>query len=392
MRHKVNQLGLQMLYDQLNTGEQALLRASQLWPAPLPARALVPLAQHHGLDIVPAGARLSGMSLWQDHRPPWASESTWCLNQLTRSVLPSLDETAQHDIARLILPALPDCWPGPKLTDTQQHTLLWLALAAQDSDLIRQHAVPVLDHLNAISDYRTGNPLAACTLAAVQQQAIQMPFSYWRVAAELLQRHPDTIEQARTCFASGAQQLQTATMDRRHKSHFQVRYAELLVQDGQIDQAEDQIQQALQCLQADGHQHEMAVAQGVLARIRTDQGEVAAALALHEERLDVFTALGDQRARAMTLGDIARIRTNQGEVTAQAIPCLRESFQLFQQMGRVDGLSVVGQVLGYILLQGDSSEAGVQVLRISQQAYRKLGETVAAAQIRTWLDDHSVAV
>ena len=70
----------------------------------------------------------------------------------------------------------------------------------------------------------------------------------------------------------------------------------------------------------------------------------------------------------------------------QALPCLVESFQIFQQTGRVDGLSVVGRALGRGLLQTDPVQAA-EVLRISQQAYQTLGKSEEVAQIQAWLDE-----
>ena len=122
---KVTQLSLQTLHDQLSPAEQALLRTSQMWPSPLPAVALTELAKQHDLDIQQAGATLSGMSLWQDHRTAKAPEPTWSLNRLAESVLQPLTEAEQQTIAQTILPALKQCWSEPD--HTQSHTLLSLA-------------------------------------------------------------------------------------------------------------------------------------------------------------------------------------------------------------------------------------------------------------------------
>jgi tetratricopeptide (TPR) repeat protein len=329
---RVSQLGLQALYDQLTPDEQALLRASQLWPAPLPTAALTTLAQHYHLDIHQAGARLSGMTLWQEHRTAQTPESTWSLNRLAESVLQPLNTTEQHEIAHHILPDLTTCWSGPEQSHIQHHTLLWLALAGHDKSLIQQHTLPVLHHLNHLNDYRSGSPLAARILDAVQQHTIEMPFNYWRIAAELLQRNPETIQQAHACFAAGVAQQQAETVNHQNAGRFQTRYAELLVRTGQIDEAEEQIQQAIQHCQQGGYQRESAIAQGVLARIKTDQGQVQLALQLHEEELKVYEALGDQRERAVTLGGIARIRTNQGEVQL-ALQLHQEQLDVYEALG-----------------------------------------------------------
>ena len=74
----------------------------------------------------------------------------------------------------------------------------------------------------------------------------------------------------------------------------------------------------------------------------------------------------------------------------QPILRLREAFQMLQKIGRVEGLSMVGEVLGYLLLKvGD--EQAVDVLRISQQAYQTLGQTEEVAQIQAWLDNPAAA-
>ena len=52
---------------------------------------------------------------------------------------------------------------------------------------------------------------------------------------------------------------------------------------------------------------------GDIARIKAGQGEVAAALKLHEQAIAVYTELGDKRSKAVRMGDIARIKANQGK-------------------------------------------------------------------------------
>ena len=50
-------------------------------------------------------------------------------------------------------------------------------------------------------------------------------------------------------------------------------------------------------------------------------------------------------------------------------------------MGRVDGVAVVGQVLGQLMQAGGAAAQGAEVLRKSARAFRKLNQEQRAQQV-----------
>ncbi|MFZ2486817.1 MAG: tetratricopeptide repeat protein, partial [Anaerolineae bacterium] len=82
-----------------------------------------------------------------------------------------------------------------------------------------------------------------------------------------------------------------------------------------------------------------AVTLGDIARLKAQAGDVAGALALHQERITIFETLGDVRERAVTLGDIARLKAQAGDV-AGALALHQERITIFETLGDVRSRAV----------------------------------------------------
>ncbi|MFY9826753.1 MAG: CHAT domain-containing protein [Thermoanaerobaculia bacterium] len=108
---------------------------------------------------------------------------------------------------------------------------------------------------------------------------------------------------------------------------------------GQPQEARLELEAAYTDLKEGGHERERAVTLGDIARLRSQTGDVAGALKLHEERLRIFEQLGDLRSRAVTLGDIARLRSQAGDA-AGSLKLLEEMIRIFEQLGDVRSRAV----------------------------------------------------
>lgn len=64
-----------------------------------------------------------------------------------------------------------------------------------------------------------------------------------------------------------------------------------------------------------------------------------------------------------------------------AFPLLVDSFRLLQQLQRPDGIAVVGDILGQILLRDKRPDQAVTVLKISREAAGKLGNAKHTAHL-----------
>ncbi|MFS8068100.1 MAG: tetratricopeptide repeat protein, partial [Byssovorax sp.] len=107
--------------------------------------------------------------------------------------------------------------------------------------------------------------------------------------------------------------------------------ARIRAEQGDVDAALALHQEALQVYEELGDRRSRAIALGDIARLRAHKGKVDAALALHQEELQVYEELGDRRSRAGTLGDIARLRAQKGEVDA-ALALHQEALQVYEEL------------------------------------------------------------
>jgi tetratricopeptide (TPR) repeat protein len=114
--------------------------------------------------------------------------------------------------------------------------------------------------------------------------------------------------------------------------------------------------------------------------VLAQQGDLDAALAIQEERLKVNRQLGDAGGVAAAQWDIAQILLARDRIV-DALPCLSESWALFEKLGRAEGIAVVGRQFGQILLAAGHRAEGRDVLDRSAQATRKLGRIAEAEQV-----------
>ena len=196
---------------------------------------------------------------------------------------------------------------------------------------------------------------------------------------------------------------------------------------GEVDEALKLHLEQVQIFDALGDRRSRAVTLGDIARIRANKGEVDEALKLHLEQVQIFEALGDRRFRAVTLGDIARIRANKGEVDEalklhleqvqifealgdqdgianvsfnigqirlrhaiqhsdaaafeEAVVALAKSYAILLNIGRLDGICVVGAAFGQALAAAGQRDEARTVLQRSLDGFRKLGLPDHAAQV-----------
>ncbi len=187
--------------------------------------------------------------------------------------------------------------------------------------------------------------------------------------------------------------------------------ARLRAQSGDVSGALKLHEERIRIFEQLGEVRSRAVTLGDIARLRAQSGDVSGALKLHEERIRIFEQLGNVRERAVTLGDIARLRAQSGDVgkarefnierleiqrtvgdlgeiaaalydlalldlqeqkLEDAAPRLAESWDLFNKIGRADGIAVVGKLYGGLLASIDHPQAKT-VLQSSREAFRRLG-------------------
>lgn len=162
----------------------------------------------------------------------------------------------------------------------------------------------------------------------------------------------------------------------------QGKIADILYDRGELDEAL-RIRRDEQLLVHErlGDARSVAIIQGKIADILYDRGELDEALHIRRgEELPVFERLGDVRERAVTQGKIADILQRRGDLD-EALRILRdEQLPVFGQLGDAQSLAIThGRVADVMYSRGELDEA----LRIRREeelpVYRRLGDARAVA-------------
>jgi tetratricopeptide (TPR) repeat protein len=106
---------------------------------------------------------------------------------------------------------------------------------------------------------------------------------------------------------------------------------------------------------------------------------------LQQRRLEVNKQLGDLDGIAAAGWDLARIDLAREDYQA-ALPRLIESFQIFGQLQRPDGIAAVGSVLGQLLMAVGQADQARQVLGDALAAATKIGQAGLAQQVSQLLN------
>ncbi|WP_307798210.1 tetratricopeptide repeat protein [Actinoplanes flavus] len=152
--------------------------------------------------------------------------------------------------------------------------------------------------------------------------------------------------------------------------------ADILYQRGDYDEAlRIHHERQLPVYQRLGDTRETAITWGKIADILRQRGEHDEALRIRQEEvLPALERLNDLDGIANATWGIAEIQLGRQEFEA-AVPNLVKAFQILEHLQRPDGLAVVGNTLGQILMAYGETDAARQVLETSRAAARKIAAT-----------------
>jgi hypothetical protein len=136
-----------------------------------------------------------------------------------------------------------------------------------------------------------------------------------------------------------------------------------------------------------GDVRERAVTMGQIADILQQRGETDEALRIYtDEYMPMARLAQDMDLIAHSCFSCAQLRLNRGGLQkgeAQMIADeLAESYRLNQQLQRVDGIAIVGALLGQVLAATGAHDDATAVLNVSAAAFERIGAAEQAAQIR----------
>ncbi|MDH3662462.1 MAG: tetratricopeptide repeat protein [Alphaproteobacteria bacterium] len=193
------------------------------------------------------------------------------------------------------------------------------------------------------------------------------------------------IEQAERGLQDAAATFKTADEERMF-AITQGQIADIMVSRGELDEAlRIRKEEQLPVLTRLGDVREIAITQGQIADILVRRGEPDEAIKLQNERLETNRRLDDPDGIAAAQWDLAQIELSQERIN-DAVPRVVEAYTLFEKLGRVDGIAVVGVLFGQILMAGGQQEKGRAVLEKSIWAFQKLGQAEKAKQVQALLD------
>lgn len=149
---------------------------------------------------------------------------------------------------------------------------------------------------------------------------------------------------------------------------------DILARWGQRDQAKALLQRSIATRQPNGR----AVAQGNLATLLQEEGQLIEALAIYQELLQTFTTLNAPQQTAATLGQMSVIYTQLGNYD-QAISHQQASLELLGEQGDREGEAIGLQQLALIHFSGGNYEAALAVSQAAEQLNRQLNRPVGVA-------------
>jgi hypothetical protein len=243
-----------------------LLRRATLFELPVPLAVMAALREN-GADHV---ARLQGLGLldrFEDLVEP--NRAAALINDLVRPRAGTLLDSERADLAKGIVPALFAAWGGAQGRERRPYPrdleLTRLGLIAENTEVLEACASDAIAGLEQALAYREAATLGQAVIAVLDQAGGHPPLHLLRRTGEDCLMTGEA-EVAGKLYERGIREMETAQtqgrlMDERDRALFLGAHADLLVRQGQLDEA---------------------------LRIRT------------EDQLPVYERLGDVRSKAVT--------------------------------------------------------------------------------------------
>ncbi len=293
LRETLEKLAIDTLIGALTDSESGLLRASTLSPTPLPFEVWSGFAAGAGYGDP---SRLLAFGLWE-RVPDLVNPECEAVvrNAIAGERIGSLSEADAKTVAAAIVPRLYNAWggiEGVRRSHVAPLTLATLAMVAGNIEVLEATALHAVRSLEAIDAYRQAANFATNCMVALKGAGRNPSPDLLRAASEMYDSVGDA-DGLRLVWAvaekTGALADDPALPadERRSRAQLRVCHAGYLVQQGDPDRAIPVLETTRDVFEALGDRRERAVTLGDIARIKTDKGEMDAALQLQHERLQV---------------------------------------------------------------------------------------------------------
>ena len=149
-------------------------------------------------------------------------------------------------------------------------------------------------------------------------------------------------------------------------------------QQGKIDEAKALTQKSLEICRANNMAQDEASALHQMARIYAQQGQVDQAIATYQQSLEITDRIGDVQTKAATLHQMAGIYADQGQVD-QAIVLYQQSLEITDRIGDVQGkAATLHQMAGIYADQGQVDQA-IDLYQQSLEIQERIGNVQGKA-------------
>jgi tetratricopeptide (TPR) repeat protein len=368
-------LVLDKLHGLLSESSQELLQWSQDFVMPLPLKALGALASEQAIQS------LLTLGLWDGWRDDETNQPAAMLNKLAKRLCQDLNDEQKQEIAQKLLVPLWTVWQPVQRSYQADYQLTRLAVRVSDAAVLQDVAGNGVAWVCVLAQekksFTEGRALGLKSIACLESENITPDNILLRYTAE-------------SCHSTGEvdkalqlHQRRLELVDNEHDSA--VAYsgvADILMQQGQIDEALDIYQQKLLPIFENlKNEQQYAVVQGRIADILEARGQLDEALRIRqEEELPVYERLGYVREKAVTMGKIADILEARGQLDEALRIRQEEQLPVYERLGDVRSKAVtMGKIADILQARGQLDEA----LRIRQEellpVFERLGDVRSKA-------------
>jgi predicted negative regulator of RcsB-dependent stress response len=385
VREFLQNLALDQLLEEAGAAGQALLRSLRLFELP------VPMAVAEGLAKQVGGAPdvLLALGLL-DRFPDLVDRDVTAVaaNALAAGRRAPLSDAEQVTLAAVGLPILFAAWGAEERSNRWPYAvdveLTRLGLLALDFKVIAHCAANAVHGL--ADDFQPGAAakLGQAAVVALEQASLTPSLTLVARTAAALSTTGEG-QAAEGVLGKGAGRLgdiaAEAGLDPAELRYFYFELGNQRLLRGNPEEARAAFTRLVELAAAAGDERTAAIAQGHIADILTQQGQLDEALRIcREEVLPVLSRLGEVREVAITQGQIAGILTQQGQLDEALRICREEELPVYRRLGEVRHAAIAQSRIADILFQQGQLDEALRIRREEElPVYRRLGDERSAA-------------
>lgn len=375
-------LALDEIFGLLTSGERALLSLAALFDIPVPESVFDDLKADFIKKDEDYKKRLTGFGILEQYEDFVHPKNTALqLNRIAEAKVQKPSDEEKKAYASRILNVLLKTWgKANERAWMCDREILKFGLLAKNITALKLSAANAVLGMreNFLSKEAAGMAVQAVGLLEVAGENVSLDLYHF--ASDVCEQ-TGKVKQAKAYTLKAIDANPSEDFDKA-SSYF--RLGKLLSNEDNPDEALSALEQAKALFSKLHAERESVISMGDIARLKAGKGELEEAQRLHEEQLEKFEKLGDVRSYAVTLWDLSQFLWD-NEQFQEAFEYMVKAYQTSVALEDVNGISVVGERIGRLLVQAENEEAkaqGLEILCRSADAYQKLGQTEDERRVR----------